>query len=80
MSRQTKIRTYDGERADVRHLENTEDGPRVKVSHPDGREWVCIVEIPDGEISIEVTRRDGTPADISVPEWLTDNLGHLAAA
>jgi|AntDeeMetagen134_2_1112570.scaffolds.fasta_scaffold20382_1 hypothetical protein len=80
MSKKTSIPTYNGERADVRHLKNTENGPRVKVSHPDGREWVCVVAIPDGEISIEVTRRDGTPADIDIPTWLTDNLGHLAAA
>jgi len=78
-TKKTSITTYGGEQAEVRHLENTEDGARLKVTHPDGRAWICAVEFPSGDVDIEVTRHDGAPADLEVPEWLEDNLAHLAA-
>jgi|GEM_PF-3583636 len=74
----TTIRTYDGEDADVIHLGDTDDGRRFKVSGPDDREWIVHLEIPGGEFSIEVSRRDGEPADLDVPEWLEDNLARMA--
>ena len=77
MPPQTSIPTYGGDRADVRHLERTETGPRVKVSHDD-REWICVVDAKSGEVNIEIGRRDGAPANLETPDWLTDNLSHLA--
>jgi len=77
MSRQTSIPTYDGERADVRHLEQTESGPRLKISHDD-REWVCVVDAHSGDVNIEIGRRDGSPEDLETPGWLEDNLSRLA--
>lgn len=76
---QTTIPTYDGKRADVRHLEQANDGPRVKVSHPDGREWICVIDAAAADVNVEVSRRDGDPADLDTPAWLTENLEHLAA-
>lgn len=77
MPQQTSIPTYGGDRADVRHLERTESGPRVKVSHDD-REWICVVDVGSGEVTVEIGRRDGSPADLETPEWLTDSLSRLA--
>ena len=77
MSRQTSIPTYDGERADVRHLEQTESGPRLKISHDD-REWVCVVDARSGDVTIEIGRREGSPVDLETPDWLTDDLSRLA--
>ncbi|RJX43091.1 hypothetical protein DM826_07235 [Halonotius aquaticus] len=77
MPPQTSIPTYGGDRADVRHLERTESGPRVKVSHDD-REWICVVDVKSGEVNVEIGRQDGSPADLETPDWLTDNLSHLA--
>jgi len=79
MSRKTSITTYDGAQATVRHLENTDEGRRLKVTHPDDREWIVALTLPEGEVAVEVSRRDGTPVDLDVPEWLTDGLSQLAA-
>lgn len=78
-SRQTQIATYDGAQATVRHLDNTADGRRLKVKHPDGREWIVGLALPEGDVDVEVTRRDGEPSDLNTPEWLVDQLGQLAA-
>jgi hypothetical protein len=78
MSRKTTISANGGEQADVRHLEDTESGPRLKVSY-DVREWICVVDQQTGEVSIEIGRRNGSPADLETPDWLTDNLSHLAS-
>jgi len=77
-STKTEIRTYDGEEVDVRYLETTDDGARLKVSHPDDRTWIVVLD-RSGEVAVEVTRRGGDPADLAVPEWLTDNLSRLAS-
>jgi hypothetical protein len=52
MSSQASTPTYDGDRADVRHLERTESGPRIKVSHNDP-EWICVVDVKSGEVNVE---------------------------
>ncbi|WP_123533642.1 hypothetical protein [Halosimplex salinum] len=75
--KETKIRDYDGEVVDVRHLDNIEDGARMEVEHPDGREWVVLLDV-SGEVDVEMGRRDGEPADLDVPEWLSDNLSRMA--
>jgi len=80
MSPKTSITAYDGELVDVRHLENTDDGRRLKVTHPDGRAWIVTLELPSGDVDVEVSRRDGEPADLETPEWLVDELSRLAAA
>jgi len=77
-SKQTTIRTYDGVDARVRHLENVKEGRRLKVSHPDGRQWVVTLALPSGEVTVEVTRRDGEAADLETPGWLRDRLARLA--
>jgi len=80
MPPQTSIPTYGGDRADVRHLEQTDSGQRVKVSHDD-RDWICVVDTHthSGDVSIEFGRRDGSPEDLETPGWLTDNLSRLAS-
>jgi hypothetical protein len=48
----------------------------MEIEHPDGREWVVIVD-EDGDLDVEVTRKDGTPTDLSVPEWLEDDISRM---
>jgi len=79
VGRKTSITTYDGAQADVQHLENIDSGRRLKVSHPDGRAWIVTVAVPEGDVDVEVSRRDGEPADLETPAWLTDQLSRLAA-
>ena len=71
------IRDYDGEEVEVRRLGQSEDGHRLKVTHPDGRRWICEVDL-DGAVDVESTYRDGELADIDTPAWLTDELAMLA--
>ena len=77
MSQTAEIRTYDGTTVDVRRLDRTGSGTRLTASHPDGRAWVVVVG-RDGEVAVEVSRRDGEPADLETPAWLTDQLSRLA--
>lgn len=70
-SKQTSI-TVDGSSVKVRAL----DGQRVKVAHEDGRTW--IVAVTPTEMSLELTRLGGQPADIDAPDWLFPMLADLA--
>jgi hypothetical protein len=75
--KETTILDYDGNEVDVRVVGASGDSARMEIEHPDDREWVVVVD-DDGEVGVEVTRRDGTPADLAVPEWLEDNMSRLA--
>ncbi|MFC6973670.1 hypothetical protein ACFQL1_01660 [Halomicroarcula sp. GCM10025709] len=77
MSQKTTITAHDGTAVDVRVIETTDDGQRVRVSHPDDREWIVLVE-PDGDVSVEASYRDGELADLETPAWLADELALLA--
>jgi len=74
--REGTILAYDGEEADIRLLDSQGDSARMEIEHPDGREWVVVVD-EDGDLDVEVTRKDGTPTDLSVPEWLEDNISRM---
>ncbi|QLH78647.1 hypothetical protein HZS55_15725 [Halosimplex rubrum] len=75
--KETTILDYDGNEVDVRVLDTGGDAARMEIEHPDDREWVVVVD-NDGEVEAEVTRRDGAPADLEVPEWLEDRMSRLA--
>jgi len=75
--KETKVLDYDGTEVDVRVLDTGGENVRMEIEHPDGREWVVTVD-DDGEVELEVSRRDGTPADLEIPEWLEDRMSRLA--
>jgi len=77
MSQKQTITTYNGSQVEVRQLDRLEDGARLKATHPDGRRWIVEVDL-DGDVSVEMTYLDGSPADLATPEWLEEELSLLA--
>ena len=71
------IRDYSGEEVEVRRLGRSDDGHRLKVTHPDGRRWITQVGL-DGAVDVESTYRDGELADVETPDWLADELSMIA--
>lgn len=77
MPQKMSIRDYAGNEVEVRQLGRSEDGHRLKVTHPDGRRWICQVSL-SGEMDVESTYLDGELADIETPDWLEDELSLIA--
>jgi hypothetical protein len=74
------MEVYTGDVVTVEHVEALPDGgARFDVSLDDGRTWRIDVT-RDGDSEIVTTKRDGTLADLAVPEWLDDVVARLARA
>ena len=74
------MEVHTGEQVRVEHVKPLADGGgRFDIAAEDGRTWRVDVQ-RSGETTIVTTKRDGTLADLDVPEWLDDVTARLARA
>ncbi|MBX0323032.1 hypothetical protein EGH21_08335 [Halomicroarcula sp. F13] len=72
------MEVYTGIEVTVEHVDSLPSGgARFDITAEDGRKW-RIDLTRDGETEVVTTWRDGTLADLSVPEWLDDVTARLA--
>lgn len=72
------LELYTGDTVTVEHVKPLADGGgRFDVTAEDGRKWRIDVT-RDGEVDVVTTWRDGTLADLDVPEWMDDVTGRLS--
>ena len=68
---------YTGETITVDHVESlSTGGARFDVTADDGRKWRIDVD-RDGDVDVVTTWRDGSLADLDVPEWMDDVAARL---
>ncbi|WP_276271598.1 hypothetical protein [Haloarcula litorea] len=71
------MEVYTGTEVTVEHVDTLADGgARFDITAEDGRQW-RIDLTRDGETEVVTTWRDGTLADLDVPEWLDDVTARL---
>ncbi|QIO22690.1 hypothetical protein [Haloarcula sp. JP-L23] len=72
------MEVYTGMEVTVEHVESlSSGGARFDITAEDGRKW-RIDLTRDGETDVVTTWRDGTLADVAVPEWVDDVTARLA--
>lgn len=72
------LELYTGETVTVEHVEPLANGGgRFNVTAEDGRKWQIDVT-RNGDVEVVTTWRDGTLADLDVPEWMDDVTGRLS--
>jgi len=75
------ITAYDGTEVTVEHRKTLPTGgARFDITAEDGRKWRIDVTKSGESQDIVTTWRDGTLADLDVPEWMDDVLARLRAA
>jgi len=68
---------YTGETITVAHVESLPTGgARFDITANDGRKWRIDVD-RDGDVDVVTTWRDGSLADLDVPEWMDDVAARL---
>jgi len=76
----TKTVTMHGMEIEVTHLEDRPGGgARLDIEVDDGRRWRVVCDGFDID-HIEMTWRDGEPADLDRPSWLDDAIARLVPA
>lgn len=72
------IEVYTGDVVTVEHVKPLSNGgARFDVTAEDGRQWRIDVT-RDGETELVTSWRDGTLADLDLPEWMDDVAVRLA--
>ena len=72
------IEVYTGGEVTVEHIKALGDGgARFDITDDDGREWRVDVD-REGDTEIVTSWRDGTLANLDVPEWMGDVTARLA--
>lgn len=75
---QDSMEVYTGEEVNVEHLKTlSSGGARFDITAEDGRKWRVDVS-REGDTEIVTSWRDGTLADIELPEWAGDVTARLA--
>lgn len=70
--------TYDGTNVDIEHVKPLRSGgARFDVEADDGRKWRVDVT-KHGNPDLVTSWRDGTLADLGLPDWMDDVLSQLA--
>ena len=73
-----KIEVHTGDEVAVEHIKALgDDGARFDITAADGREWRVDVD-REGDTEIVTSWRDGTLANLDVPEWIDDVTARLA--
>jgi hypothetical protein len=68
---------YTGETITVDHVESLPTGgARFDITANDGRKWRIDVD-RDSDVDVVTTWRDGSLADLDVPEWMDDVAARL---
>jgi hypothetical protein len=71
------MEVYTGIEVTVEHVSSLPDGgARLNVTAEDGRKWQIDLE-RSGELEVVTTWRDGTLADLDVPDWFDDVTARL---
>lgn len=75
-----KMELYTGDVVTVEHVKPLSNGgARFDISTDDGRTWRVDIT-RNGDSEVVTTKRDGTLADLDVPEWLDDVVARLSRA
>jgi len=71
------MEVYTGIEVTVEHVESLPSGgARFNITAEDGRKWQIDLA-REGDVEVVTTWRDGTLADVDVPEWLEDVTARL---
>ncbi|WP_254274183.1 hypothetical protein [Haloarcula marina] len=71
------MEVYTGTEVHVEHVDRlASGGARFDITAEDGRKWRVDVT-RDGGMDVVTTWRDGTLADVDVPEWFDDVIARL---
>jgi hypothetical protein len=72
------IEVYTGTEVTVEHVDSLPSGgARFNVTAEDGRKWQLDLT-RDGGVDVVTTWRDGTLADLALPDWMDDVTARLA--
>jgi len=75
---QDSMQVYTGEEVTVEHVKTlSSGGARFDITTDDGRKWRVDVT-RDGDVEIVTSWRDGSLADLELPEWADDVTARLA--
>ena len=78
MTRGDTLELYTGDTVTVEHVKPLADGGgRFDIAAEDGRKWQIDVT-RSGDVDVVTTWRDGTLADLDVPEWMDDVVARLS--
>ena len=70
------IEVYTGTEVTVEHVDSLPSGgARFNVTAEDGRKWQLDLT-RDGGVDVVTTWRDGTLADLALPDWMDDVTAH----
>lgn len=71
------MEVYTGDVIEVEHVKSlASGGARFDITAEDGRKWRIDVT-RDGNTEVVTSWRDGTLADVDVPEWMEDVAARL---
>lgn len=75
-----KLTAYDGTDVEVEHIKPLANGgARFDIEIDDGRRWQLDVT-RSGNVDVVTSWRDGTLADLDLPDWMDDILTQIRMA
>lgn len=74
------LTAYDGTEIEIEHVKSLANGgARFDIEAADGRKW--RLDVPrSGDPEVVTSWRDGTLADLELPDWMDDVLARLQMA